>query len=417
MRKLLFTLYTLLAACFFLYAGDGADAAHFLRAVVNYVEGRNEAAHKILADLKETSPDDDAVNYYLALTAYELGKVDEAEDCLNTAIQLDSTNRWYLESLGTLYRNKGDRSGFAVICEKLYELYPSQYNSPYTHCVLGDEMLNRRLPDIALDHYNKALELDPEYAPAQLGKLELYRLRGESVPFFLTLGDFVRNDIVRGDIKCEYLSAVMENMDGRTYRMWGKELRSFIDHCYKESPAEPTANMLKIQIHLIENEMDSLLTVCGKFAEYSKAAGDTANLVLAWNITADVYHEQGKESVTFEIYERILKLNPDYAPVLNNYAYYLSEKGKKLRKALKMSRRTVELEPDNATYLDTYGWILYLLKRPEEAKPYFKRAMIYGGKDSSVILEHYSKVLEALGENELAIYYANLAEQKRNSGR
>ena len=74
--------------------------------------------------------------------------------------------------------------------------------------------------------------------------------------------------------------------------------------------------------------------------------------------------------------------------------------------------RAVELEPDNATYLDTYGWLLYLLRRPKEAKPYFKHAMLYGGKDSAVVLEHYSKVLEALGEEDLATYYKNLSEQK-----
>lgn len=78
-----------------------------------------------------------------------------------------------------------------------------------------------------------------------------------------------------------------------------------------------------------------------------------------------------------------------------------------------MSRRAVELEPDNATYLDTLGWILYLLHKPEEAKPYFKHAMIYGGKDSAVVLEHYSKVLKALGEDTLASYYESLAEQKK----
>ena len=78
-----------------------------------------------------------------------------------------------------------------------------------------------------------------------------------------------------------------------------------------------------------------------------------------------------------------------------------------------MSRTTIELEPDNATYLDTYGWIQYLLGKPKEAKPHFKRAMIYGGKDSAVVLEHYSIVLDALGEKDLSTYYRNLSEQKK----
>jgi hypothetical protein len=50
--------------------------------------------------------------------------------------------------------------------------------------------------------------------------------------------------------------------------------------------------------------------------------------------------------------------------------------------------------------------------RPEEAKPYFKHAMLYGGKDSPVILDHYAEVLYALGEYDMAFVYWNLAKQK-----
>ena len=95
--------------------------------------------------------------------------------------------------------------------------------------------------------------------------------------------------------------------------------------------------------------------------------------------------------------------------MLNNYAYYLSQEVKNLRKALKMSKKTVEAEPDNATYLDTYGWILHLLGRSKEAKPVFKHAMIYGGRESAVVLAHYAQVLHALGEEDVATYYEGLA--------
>ena len=77
-----------------------------------------------------------------------------------------------------------------------------------------------------------------------------------------------------------------------------------------------------------------------------------------------------------------------------------------------MSRKTIDAEPDNVTYLDTYGWILYLLGRPADAKPYFKHAMMYGGKESATILRHYATVLEALGENDLAAVYRKQAEAK-----
>ena len=79
-----------------------------------------------------------------------------------------------------------------------------------------------------------------------------------------------------------------------------------------------------------------------------------------------------------------------------------------------MSKVTVEKEPDNATYLDTFGWILYLMGRPAEAKPYFKHAMLYGGKESAVILDHYAEVLYALKEYDLAFVYWKQAAAKND---
>ena len=102
--------------------------------------------------------------------------------------------------------------------------------------------------------------------------------------------------------------------------------------------------------------------------------------------------------------------------MLNNYAYYLSEEGKRLKKALAMSKKTVEAEPDNATYLDTYGWILHLLGKDKDAKPVFKHAMLYGGKDSAVQLDHYAEVLYALGEYDLAQVYWSQAKAKNTEG-
>ena len=133
----------------------------------------------------------------------------------------------------------------------------------------------------------------------------------------------------------------------------------------------------------------------------------------AWSSIGDAYHEKGNSKEAYKAYEKALKINPDYAPVLNNYAYYLSMEKKKLKKAYAMSKKTVEAEPDNATYLDTFGWILHLQGRDLEAKPFFKHAMLYGGKDGAVILEHYAEVLEALGEEDMAKVYRKQAEAKK----
>ena len=147
------------------------------------------------------------------------------------------------------------------------------------------------------------------------------------------------------------------------------------------------------------------------------APGDSAVAISAWSTMGDIYHMMNEPEKSYKAYDNVLKANPNYAPVLNNYAYYLSMQGKKLKKAYQMSKRTVEAEPDNATYLDTFGWILYLQGKYLEAKPFFKHAMMYGGKDSATILDHYAAVLEALGEKDLAKVYRQQARNKNAEGK
>ena len=136
----------------------------------------------------------------------------------------------------------------------------------------------------------------------------------------------------------------------------------------------------------------------------------------SWNQIGDMYHMKGDSKAAYQAYDKVLKIDPNYAPVLNNYAYYLSLEGKQLKKALAMSKKTVEAEPDNATYLDTYAWILHLQGRDQDAKPYFKHAMLYGGKDSAVIMDHYAEVLYNLGEYDLAKVYWSQAKAKNTEG-
>ena len=159
-------------------------------------------------------------------------------------------------------------------------------------------------------------------------------------------------------------------------------------------------------------DYDKVLDICHKVLEV--APRDSSKTLRAWSTMGDIYHQLGDDKKAYKAYDKALKINPDYIYVLNNYAYYLSVEGKNLKKAYNMSKRTIEAEPDNATYLDTFGWILYLQGKPLEAKPFFKHAMLYGGKESVVIMDHYAEVLYALKEYDLAMVYWNMALKKNN---
>lgn len=159
-------------------------------------------------------------------------------------------------------------------------------------------------------------------------------------------------------------------------------------------------------------DYDKVIDACREIL--AAAPRDSSRTLRAWSTMGDAYHALGEPKKAYAAYDKALKINPDYIYVLNNYAYYLSMEGKKLKKAYAMSKKTIEAEPDNATYLDTFGWILFLQGKAIEAKPFFKHAMIYGGKESPVILDHYAEVLYALKDYDLAFVYWDFAKQKND---
>jgi tetratricopeptide (TPR) repeat protein len=116
----------------------------------------------------------------------------------------------------------------------------------------------------------------------------------------------------------------------------------------------------------------------------------------------DIYFKLEKKDSAFISYENALVANPKNLLVMNNYAYYLSLNKQALKKAERMSAKTVESEPKNSTYLDTYAWILYQEGNNSLAKFYIERAMDNLDKttDSSIIFEHYGDILWVSGKDD-----------------
>lgn len=193
-----------------------------------------------------------------------------------------------------------------------------------------------------------------------------------------------------------------------------ERLVSESEQAYGDFPSETGFLEMKTVAEYQLKDYDGLLRDSERII--AAAPRDTASVLRALSGIGDVYHLKGESRKAYAAYEKALKLDPANCPVLNNYAYYLSVEGRKLRKAYNMSKITVEKEPDNPTYLDTFGWILFLQGKALEAKPFFKHAMLYGGKDSAVILDHYAEVLYALGEYDTARVYWNLAKAKNTDG-
>lgn len=121
----------------------------------------------------------------------------------------------------------------------------------------------------------------------------------------------------------------------------------------------------------------------------------------------DTYHEAGRLPEAYAAYEKALEYNEDNVLCLNNYAYFLSLEGKDLEKAEKMSRRTIEAEPDNATYLDTYAWILFCLKRYEQARTYIDETLKHADEttENASLFHHAGDIYYRCGLRDEALRF------------
>lgn len=122
-----------------------------------------------------------------------------------------------------------------------------------------------------------------------------------------------------------------------------------------------------------------------------------------YSALGDMLFQRGRDVEAFAAYDSCLQWKPDNIGCLNNYAYYLSLKERDLEKAEQMSYKTIKAEPENATYLDTYAWILFLEGRYAEARVYIDQALQHDEEPSDVILEHAGDIHAMCGDTDKAV--------------
>lgn len=128
---------------------------------------------------------------------------------------------------------------------------------------------------------------------------------------------------------------------------------------------------------------------------------------------ADSYHRLEDHSNSDLNYQQVLEINPKNAIALNNYAYYLSLRNVELERALKMTKTSNVLYPNNAVYLDTWAWVLYKMGLYEEALQKIDLALKHAVRQSSDLLEHKGDILFRLERKKEAVH---TWEQARESG-
>jgi tetratricopeptide (TPR) repeat protein len=127
------------------------------------------------------------------------------------------------------------------------------------------------------------------------------------------------------------------------------------------------------------------------------------------SMMGDLKYRMKDADAAYGYYEEALKLNPDEVLVLNNYAYFLAEGGRDLKKALKMAEKVMQTEGENSTYIDTYAWVLYKMGKYREAYKAMLRIFEKQEERDPEILEHMGFILKALGKCSEATEYWKLS--------
>ena len=147
-----------------------------------------------------------------------------------------------------------------------------------------------------------------------------------------------------------------------------------------------------------KDQLDQALNAFQNGIGVITAQSDPAIVSDFYAVMGDILHQKGQAHKAFEAYDSCLVWKEDNIGCLNNYAYYLSELGEQLDKAEQMSYRTIKAEPKNATYLDTYAWILFMQQRYSEAKIYIDQTLQCDSDTSAVLLEHAGDIYYHTGD-------------------
>ncbi len=175
-----------------------------------------------------------------------------------------------------------------------------------------------------------------------------------------------------------------------------------LESALKSLPEEPRVNtILGIAYSRLNRNEDAIRVLERAHSLDPKDLNTISQLAL-------IYDGMKKYEESDSLYEDALRLDQNNHLVLNNYGYSLSERSLQLQRALEMAKRAVAQQPENQSYLDTYGWVYFKLSNYAEAEKWIKKA-IEKGNASAVLYEHLGDVYSHMNDQERAVEQWNIA--------
>lgn len=359
------------------------------------IQGKLDLA---VADLNQVIANNPAqVRYYLLLAEIynSNGYPDKAFKALQDAEKIDPNNGQLHLALADIYRDKKNADG-----------------------CFNELKLAFAIPDLDIGQKIKiVMGYVPKFpdANAKMCALILSRILTEAHPTdsrsFAVYGDMLYQNDQYKDAEDAYKKSIM--LDGNNYEVHEQLVRielgnNEIDNAIKDGqdalslfPNQAWMNYLVGIAYVQKKQMDKGLGYLK--TTISIEPDDKELLSLTYSALGDLYHGQKDDKSSDNAYQKALSYNPDNAFALNNYAYYLSLRGDELDKAAQMAAHANELQPNTASFEDTYAWILFKQKKYTDAKTWIEKAIVHDKTNSAVKTEHYGDIMFYLGDTNAAV--------------
>ena len=329
------------------------------------------------------------------------GKKQEAYDVYQKVLAAEPDNPMAIFSMASYYKQTGQEELYQQQLDTLLlnkKVTPDTKVGVMRQMIVENEQADKDSTQIIalFDRIMKQEQDDPQIPMLYAQYLLSKNMEAESVP---VLEQVVDLDPTNNAARMMLIGAAVKKED----------YKQIIKVCEPGIEATPDALEFYYYLAVAYNQAekpDSVISICKRALEHKTVDGKKEIVSEFYSILGDMYHTQKQMKEAYAAYDSALVYNPSNIGALNNYAYYLSVERRDLDKAEEMSYKTVKAEPNNATYLDTYAWILFEKGNYAEARIYIDNAMkSEGGDKSDVIVEHCGDIYYMTGDVDGALTY------------
>lgn len=389
-------------------AAEQADSrAHdyfFMEGVKQYNAGHYDAAldlmtHSLDYDTASAATCFSMAQYYMSLNDRELLNryAGTAQKLLLKAVSLEPDNYWYGRLLAMNYLRQNRTKDAIAVYEGMSVRFPGRTDILITLAELYDDAGDYEKELRVLTRYGQIedvadqLKFQRFVCYLQLGELDSAYYEAENPAHIIELLMNTTRDMI------EHAESQMDRINCRSL------LDVVMEFCNVVAEHEPELATAYSQRSIAWFWLGENEKALGELSRGLANVRDPKDKAAIYTLRGDFHHTLGQKELMFADYDSTLMYEPDNIEVLNNYAYFLSLEDRDLKRALEMSGRTLEAEPFSSTYLDTYAWILFRMKRYTEALNYLEKALRYLESDNSDIYEHYGDALYMCGEKDKAL--------------